>query len=195
MVFTEKNKSKKILSKVNTYISHKLEVDDGYWETIAGLVNVDSIIDVGVFKGTPILYKHFKDQRYYLIDPIKQKLEWEPRDYDFFELGLSDLEGELTINEYQNGGMSSFKEELKFGRGYEGPIKNKFKVPVMTLDKFIENYVECDNIGLKIDVQGSGIDLLNGLDKMKSKITFIIIENDITDRYRDGVNFSKNTVV
>jgi len=72
---------------------------------------------------------------------------------------------------------------------------NKFKVPVMTLDKFIENYVECDNIGLKIDVQGSGIDLLNGLDKMKSKITFIIIENDITDRYRDGVNFSKNTVV
>jgi len=85
LVFTEKNKSKKILSKVNTYISHKLEVDDGYWETIAGLVNVDSIIDVGVFKGTPILYKHFKDRKYYLIDPIKQKFEWEPRDYLFFE--------------------------------------------------------------------------------------------------------------
>lgn len=191
-----KNKKMKLLiAKMNNYVSHKLDVEDTYLESVKELFETDLIIDVGVFKGTRPLYSVFNNVHFHLIDPVKTKLSYIPKSHEFYEVGLSSKIGEgVKFYEYENGGMSTFYKELKFGRGYEGNVKAEKTVQTLTLDSFIEkNCSKFNNIGLKIDTQGSELDVLNGLDRMSSKIDFIIIENNITNRYDNDSHFSSCT--
>jgi len=194
ILLSKNQKIKLFLLKINKNISINLQEKIAYLENLKFFFQVDLIIDIGVFKGTKELYSVFDNVDFHLIDPIKQKLSDTPKSYEFYEIGISSKIGEFKFYEYENGGMSTFYDELKLGRSYEGKIKSKKLIPTLTLDAFIEkNCSKYQNIGLKIDAQGSELDIISSLKKMSEKIDFIIIENNITNRYNNDSHFSSCT--
>lgn len=153
----------------------------------------DAIIDIGVEKGTPDLYRAFKDKFFLLIDPIKVDLLSEPENYIFVQEALSYKTLETNLNIHPSG-RSSLKDPIKFGSLLHVDNFEKSNIKTSTLDQIIDKYLkDYKYIGIKIDTQGSEGDILDGLEKNINKVSFIILENNIVQRYKDSDLFSKIT--
>lgn len=180
------------IRKIANFLIRKTGSDKEYIKEIKKFHNPELIIDIGVFKGTPDLYSVFSKSHFFLIDPIETKLISKPKKYDRFEIGISNKSGNMKFNIYENGGLSTFKKSSS-KISYSGALKSEKTVQVLTLKEFIKNHCKgYKSIGLKIDVQGSELDIISSLKGIKN-IKFIIIENDMINRYLGGANFSSNT--
>lgn len=149
----------------------------------------DTIIDVGVSRGTPWLYRSFPSTRFLLVDPLpgfEKTLIKPPRTYECLNLGLGAEPGEMELD--LRGPRSSLH---KWSEKTKAPSEGKVKVRIGTLDDLISTHVPEGSIGLKIDTEGHEIEVIRGLDKHRDRVEFIISECSIRRRFSDDYRFSE----
>ena len=159
------------------------------------LGDVDCIIDVGVFKGTPDLYSLFPGAHFILVDPLPDNCEIYPKSYEFVPVVLKGDSDISIFYEYDSGGASSSYQFTKLSGGYKSGLKRSFEVAAMTLDDLIESRCKsfC-SIGVKIDVQGGEWDSLSEAN-IDDRVRWIVVENNIFDRYNHHSNASSVTAL
>lgn len=180
--------------KLFNYLHNRVIDEIGYYEQIRQNTNIDTVIDVGVHKGTPHLYETFKECSFLLVDPVDDFLEVKPERYKFIKKGLGNKNQQKKFYIHQNSGLSSFKEELRLGRSIESEPTETTNVEIVTLDNLIKKELTPSNsIGIKIDAQGYEYEILEGLTENIERVEFIIIENNILPRYKETKLFSELT--
>ena len=110
-----------------------------------------------------------------------------------FKMGLGNLSSTKTLN--INEGWNKGKHSLKIN--FEGSNK-KIKIPLTTLDSFKEN-IECENLIIKIDVEGYEKEVIEGAKTVfyQTENVILIIElleennsflicNEITNKLREN---------
>lgn len=105
-------------------------------------------------------------------------------------IALFDREGDVTINIYQEGGLSSLFELNREDtyRYKDSPLVKRVKVPVTTLEKF------CAEKGLRpdylsIDAQGSAIGIFRGGESILPNVLGIRCEAEFSPLYIDAPLF------
>jgi FkbM family methyltransferase len=135
-----------------------------------------TIFDVGIARGTEILYQAFPDAFYYLIDPSRESLPYMEEiqkriKAKILNYALSDRAGEVTLNvpDGEHIGGSSIMRGFSSGRTY--------KVKTECLDALVGDF---DQPSLcKIDVQGAAMLVLEGMGGILPKVDVFIIESNV----------------
>jgi FkbM family methyltransferase len=151
---------------------------------------VKTVFDIGVYKGTPHLYKAFADCVFVLVDPLRNcesLLECPPRRYHFVNKGLASVPGTLTLTE-QASGKTSFLERTALTAE---PISNRYEVTVTTLDLLLDELDIEAPIGIKIDAEGGELDILKGLTRHWEKVQFVICEASVRKRFVNSYQLSE----
>lgn len=149
--------------------------------------NAKTIVDVGVWEGTPQLYKAFAELPFILIDPakgVKENLSWKPRNYTFIEKGIGDRKETHTLK--VNRGKTSLLE-YKGVFGFEA--KDTYEVQVDRLDTILEDVGAEGPFGIKMDIQGFELKAIRGMDRIWSQVDFLICEVNIRNT-ADSYQFS-----
>ncbi len=144
-----------------------------------------TVFDIGVATGTSGLYKVFKDVAYLLVDPLEESAPFMreicaryPR--SAFEVAAAASQpGELLIAVHP--GLSGSGAHLK------GDFPKR-RVPAVTLDQLVDKHGLQGPFVVKIDVQGSELDVLEGLKRHADKAEVIVLEASLwADRKARGV--------
>ena len=155
----------------------------------------DCLVDVGVFRGTPWFYDAWPDARLKLVDPLPEVFECKARldatrDVEAFQMAAGRRKSTLklqvpTRGERVLGNMASFHD-----RSAENMEKQRLdgfeevSVPVRRLDEISTDWG--DRIGLKIDTEGSELDVLAGAKATLKRTQFVISEVSMSARFDGG---------
>ena len=164
----------------------------GYHEGFAKLPSVDCLIDIGIgHQGTYGLYKIFSNSSYIFIDPIietKCAIKNLLNDKNIFincAVGNSNDTVEINVRKpFSRSGLLSTdsKEHDHF--------LEKRKIEQRTLDSILEESCIPGTFGVKIDVEGYEMFVLEGFTNMISKCSFMIIEVPINgSRFQNSFTF------
>ena len=151
------------------------------WQQLESLPEIDTLIDIGVgTHGTEDLYKVFKNANLILIDPIDEAKEYanklsKSRKVTFIQSALGkddDIEKNMKLQ--RERGLSSFLEisSINMGDDYT-EIK---KVKIFKLDTLLKEKNKLGRIGIKIDTEGSELDVVLGAIKTLKLTKFVIAE-------------------
>ncbi|MFN2260351.1 MAG: FkbM family methyltransferase [Parasphingopyxis sp.] len=152
------------------------------------LKGVDTVFDIGVFKGTPELYAAFEQSHFVLVDPIRNapdRLKIKPARYTYVNRALGAEPGMLTLDEM--GPKTGLQQRTPLA---EGKLRNQYEVEVVTLDTVIDEHAPEGTIGLKIDTEGFEEEVIKGLVRHSDRVTFAICEASIRRRFVGGYRFS-----
>ncbi|MBD2081299.1 FkbM family methyltransferase [Leptolyngbya sp. FACHB-17] len=147
-----------------------------------------TVIDVGAATGTPELYRAFPQAHHLLIEPLEENvpyLEQWIQDLEHAEYVLAAAtaqRGEITINVHPDlVGSSIYKEDEDSDvNGYERAV------PALPLDEIVlEKKLEAPYL-IKIDTQGSELDVLQGATALLQKTDLIILEVSFFDFFQGG---------
>ncbi len=169
-----------------------------YYIAIKDNFSTDIIIDIGVHTGTPDLYNAFIGSYFILVDPLKENLIDKPVNYEFIEAAVSDKKGKQDFYIFNEEGASSIFNHKDSQKQNLYNIKNKKVVNVITLSSIFDGISsnklhDNKSMGLKIDVQGSEFDILRPIISFPENLQWIIVENNILNRYNNFSNFSTVT--
>ncbi|HMO08816.1 MAG TPA: FkbM family methyltransferase [Paracoccaceae bacterium] len=150
----------------------------------------DVVFDVGVDRGTPALYRAFPQALFVLVDPrpeARDAMQGQaaPAQSVFHEVALGAVEGaaELSIPVTSRGAEGARASLLRpvgpMARAVTGYQTRK--VPVTTLDALADAYP--GRVGLKIDVEGQEVAVLEGGRATLSRSDFAILEISLTERF------------
>ena len=183
------NFSKKYNRFFNSLYKHKL--NDLLTNMIRKNVKIDTIYDIGAYKGKWSKFLNetsLKKKNFYLFEaneehePSLRKLKFK------YYIGvLSDKKKEVNFFSKAHLGDSYFFEQTNF---YEKDIKPKVKI-TNTLDEIIgeKNFPLPDFI--KIDTQGSELDILKGGKKTTNNCSLIYLECPIIEYNLGSPNLSQ----
>lgn len=150
---------------------------------------VETVIDVGVWRGTPALYEAFADCRFVLVDPQsagEKLLTSSPKNFTFVNKGLGSEPGKLIMHESLAKSTLHARTPLS-----ASDRETDREVDLITLDQlFVEQNIS-GRVGLKIDTEGHEIEIIRGLDKFCDNIEFVICEVSVRDRFFNSYNFSE----
>ncbi len=154
-----------------------------------------SILDIGARGGPESEFAPYLDQcEFILVEPDpKEAQELREKNYHVIPSLLGEKVGTRILNIGQRGGTSSyyeptgeFLELYTSGNSDRFNIVEKIELPMTTLEKVLDDEeLKVDYI--KLDTQGSELDILSGLNKnlplfIKTEISFVPI-------YKDGALF------
>jgi FkbM family methyltransferase len=170
--FLLKRNEYKIARKYNL-----ISVNSGLYYLKSLGYNPISIIDVGAFEGywSKSASKIFTSSKFYLFEPQSDKSNIINKNMYGTNLNLSNqllgaLDNEL-VSFYKMGTGSSYYPENTDAERIEISLKT------LTLDTFVSsNKIELNNSILKLDTQGSELDILKGAKSSLKEIDFILIE-------------------
>lgn len=135
-----------------------------------------TVIDVGINTGTPGLYDHFSDAHYLLLDPLQEsevfmKAICSGLAKSNYKVAAAGREpGELAISVPASFGGTVFASIYR----YEG-VEDR-KVPVITLDSFVKETGAEGPFIIKVDTEGSELEVLKGAPKTLEQTELIIME-------------------
>jgi FkbM family methyltransferase len=152
---------------------------------------ISTLIDVGVLDGTPVLYDSFVDSDLLLVDPIpdlKERCESVVSQRSGRVVHAKSAAGRKEALEefWVDGSLSGLKER----RDGFGAKKTSLAVQIRTLDSIVLDSELPGPYGLKIDTEGSEIDVIDGAGKTLEQTEFILLEVSLRRRFRDGYLFS-----
>ena len=163
------------------------------WEVLKLIEKPDIIIDIGIAKGTPKLYKIFPKQKYILVDPLIEclkfiKLNYNHLNYEFFEYGIGQKKEALEINVEKNIARSSLLKRTPLSD--KGMIVFKRKVDIITASELAlkANIDLKKSIGVKIDTEGYEFEIVKSFLKSKLNIRWFICEVSILKRFEASYN-------
>ncbi len=136
-----------------------------------------TIIDVGVGKGTPTLYKANQSAKIILVEPVPDTngvLESLAKKLgaDVHNVAAGSTDSELTFNLHKDVTGSSFYDQAE---GNENFGVEKITVPQRRLETILSSNMERP-ILLKLDTQGHEIETLIGCGRLVDDIDMIIAE-------------------
>lgn len=151
----------------------------------------NTVIDVGAGFGTDALYKSFPESRHILIEPLEEfapALESKVQQLKKAEYILAaaySVKKDVVINVHPDlyGSSLYLENEDSDVNGYQRIV------PTITLD---ELYIEKKTKGpmlIKLDTQGSELDILHGSVSILKETELIIIETSLFDFFRGGPTF------
>ena len=166
----------------NSFYKHKL--NSNLIELIKKGVKIKTVYDIGAYKGdfSNFLNKTtLKGKNFYLFEANeKNEKSLKKLDFKYFIGVLSDRKKKVKFYSKTHSGDSYFLEQTKF---YDG-LKAKTKI-TNTLDKVVkQNNLPFPNF-IKIDTQGSEIDILKGAKRTISNCKLIYLECPIIE-YNSG---------
>ena len=146
----------------------------------------DVVFDVGVNFGTNWLYSAFPNTPFILVDPQRRGekiLKWKPDQYTYVNKALSNKPGIAQFHE--EGAKSSLFERAELTRG---TVAKTYEVEVTTIDALVEELGIKGRIGLKLDAEGSELNILKGIANF-NKVDFVLTEASALKRFEDQSSF------
>ena len=136
-------------------------------------LKIDTIIDVGVAKGTKELLNNFPSSYFHLIEP-------NPKFWDYIsENILTKFNGKLykTAAGNKSGSFDFFDFDVasSFLQRSDYALENKINVNLDKLDNIL-NEIKLENALLKIDTEGYELEVLKGANDILKKVDYCIIE-------------------
>jgi FkbM family methyltransferase len=163
---------------------------------LSGLnLEAKTVFDIGVYNGTPELYRAFSDRKLVLFDPLPetpQKLQARYRnryEFDFHAVALGSADSTLELKIV--GGRSSLLEPIKLDKNYVENHSGNISVPVRRLDDVIAERNYAKPYGMKIDTEGFEMQVLKGAPKTLANTEFIIAEVSVRQRFKESYTFSE----
>lgn len=150
--------------------------------------DIQTFVDVGVFKGTPVFYEIFKDKKLVLIDPMPsarsahEALRARGLDADFIEVAAGSTAGEAILHD--TGPSSSLLERRD---GIKQTTSQSVRVD--TLDNLVQRYA--GPIGLKIDTEGFDLEVIRGAAETLKRTEFVFSEVSLRHRFNESYKFSE----
>ncbi len=154
------------------------------------LMTPQTVIDVGVNRGTAPLYEAFPDAYYLLVEPIKENAK-------DIEALLTTIRGEhamvaagaaagtAVLNvEKTRTGLSSFLTRTQLTA--TGKAIEEREVPVKPLDELIAGRDFPAPFGLKIDTEGFELDVVKGATETLTSCQFVITETSTAQRFENA---------
>ncbi|MBE9048062.1 FkbM family methyltransferase [Pleurocapsales cyanobacterium LEGE 10410] len=158
-----------------------------------------TIIDVGAAQGTPALYEVFPKARHIFVEPLKE-----------FTTYLDTLVGKLDKAEYIIAAAGTQRSNIVinvhpdlvgssiYKEGENSNVNGVERiVPVVSLDRICEEKGAEGPYLIKIDTQGSELNVLRGAEEVLQKTDFVILEVSLFEFFQDGpqlfecINFMK----
>jgi len=155
--------------------------------------DVMTVFDVGVNKGTPGLYRAFKDKEIVLIDPRKESIEATERRFPKISFisevcAAGSTYGTATLHIPDRGGRSSIHARAPLTAG---DVSQTLDVPVRRLDYLAKTYSLRGPFGIKIDTEGYELEVLKGATEILPNTQFVIAEVSVKRRFENGYRFSE----
>ena len=155
-----------------------------------------TIIDVGVAKGTPQLYAAFPDAQLILVEPLSEYFEGiarllERRRGVHIPAAAWSSEGELELRvEPHVTEGSSLYSRHPFAKISDTVTPRR--VRVTTIDRIIANDAFPAPFGLKIDTEGAELEVIRGAAATLERTLFVIAEvNVLHGRFEGSYSFAQ----
>lgn len=159
---------------------------------LASLGRVETIIDVGVLKGTPELYKAFPSARLILVEALpmyeptcRRIMEGRRGEIHMCAVGASD--GSAKIKHYPTMPARSSLLDTHIPNEFEF---EEIEVPLRRLDTLLDPGSFARNTLLKIDVEGMELQVLQGAAGILGRVNYIIAETSVKQRHKDSYRFA-----
>lgn len=148
----------------------------------------NTIIDVGVNRGTPNFWDAFPNIPIVLIDPLEDEMMEVLKKYKGYNFiskvaAAGSCASNLVLNIMPISGHSGLLTRE------ESPADTKI-VPVVRLDSYIRSIKVSGPYGIKIDTEGYELEVLKGCSEIIDEVEFIITETSVKRIYNDGYKFS-----
>ena len=145
-----------------------------------------TVIDVGVAGGTMPLYELFPDADFILVEPLEEfrpkleKIAKGMKSAHYIQAAAASVRGNITFNVHPDlEGSSIFREEEDSDvNGVERVI------PTVTLDEICAELKTKPPYLIKIDAQGSEIEVLKGAGSIVPHAEFITMEVSLFEFYK-----------
>ncbi len=168
--------------------SHRATMRGCLEQAVSNGLNPATVFDIGAATGTPDLYEVFPDARHVLIEPLEEYLaaldSWvhKLRKAEYIIAVATSEPGNLVINVHPDLVGSSIYEE-----GEDSNV-NGFQrtVSAVTLDQVCRNKDLEGPFLIKIDTQGSELDVLMGARTVLSAAAFVILEVSLFEFFDGG---------
>ena len=158
-----------------------------------------TIIDVGVYKGTPWLYRAFPDAKFHLIDPLPEVptliAPWASEiDFELHPVAVGAGDGEITLNIPLRG-----KRRLpNMTSAGTRSLANRTRQRLTGMEQTTAKVRRLDDLaapwtgplGLKVDTEGHELDVLEGGTQTIRRCEFVVLEVSMQDRFDNGYRFS-----
>jgi len=151
-------------------------------------LNPETIIDVGAADGTPPLYEVFPEATHILIEPLEEfspnlsQLVTQLKKAEYIIAAATSKTGSIIINVHPDLlGSSIYKEkEDSDVNGVERTVST------VTIDALCTDRGTRGPYLIKIDTQGSELDVLMGAEKTLQDTEFIILEVSLFEFFKGG---------
>jgi FkbM family methyltransferase len=148
----------------------------------------NTVIDVGVAYGTQALYELFPNARHILIEPLEEfvphldnlvaKLNNKA---EYIIAAATSTPGNIVINVHPDlVGSSAYKEEEDSNVNFERIV------PAVTLDNVCRDRKTSGPYVIKIDTQGSELDVLRGAETVLRDTELVILEVSFFEFFKGG---------
>lgn len=149
--------------------------------------NPETILDIGANHGTWTrdVLKIFPNSKYYLVEP-QGTLEKHISDLKFnrnvyfYPIGIGGTNGTFEFSINQSDDSSSFRPMDSQIEGYK--FVKKIKVPMLTLDSFLNQYSLPIPHLIKIDAEGLDLEVIHGANSIFGQTECILIEASVHQR-------------
>ena len=150
-----------------------------------------TIIDVGVAKGTPALYRTFTDAYLLLVEPLNEfvsemELILKKRKGSYINAAAGSKTGSAKFYKHLNhlSGSSLYQETM--GVSADG---QQITVPVIRLDDYLKENSLFGPYLIKIDTQGSELDVLEGFRDSLPETEVIVLEVSLFEFMKGAPQF------
>lgn len=158
------------------------------------LPDLSTIIDIGVGdEGSPFLYDRFKNAFYISIDPVSESeyplhKHLKKGQFSFIEKALGFEKGMIELEVSEKLSRTSLYKRTHYDK--KSKTAEKRRVQMDTLDKVLSNYSIKSPSLLKIDTEGSEMDILKGGTVTLAEVDYVVLELPLTQNFENSYTFS-----